>query len=65
LNVLQDFGLEGESAIHAVRSFRSMMHGFASLEQKEGFGLLLDLDITLQLLTESFLFGLSVYQKKD
>jgi len=61
--VLEAYGLEGEEALHAVRILRSLLHGFASLEQKGGFGLPLDLDVTLRLLTESYLAGLYVLRK--
>jgi hypothetical protein len=32
-------GLEGEDAIHAVRGFRSLIHGFVSLESTDGFAM--------------------------
>jgi AcrR family transcriptional regulator len=58
LRVLQAFDLDEETALHAVRAFRSMFHGFASLEQKGGFGLPLDHDVTLRFLIDTFLAGL-------
>jgi AcrR family transcriptional regulator len=35
--VLGGYGLEGETAIHAVRAVRSALHGFVSLEREGGF----------------------------
>ena len=58
LQVLQQYGLEGENALHATRGFRSICHGFASIEQQGGFGLPLDLDISLHVLLETFIKGL-------
>jgi AcrR family transcriptional regulator len=42
--VLRGYGLEGETAIHAVRTIRAALHGFASLEAEGGFGLPLSVD---------------------
>jgi hypothetical protein len=47
-----------EAALHAIRGLRSVLHGFASLEQKGGFGLPLDLDVSFRLLVDAFLTGL-------
>lgn len=58
LSVLREYGLKDEAALHAVRGLRSVLHGFASLEQKGGFGLPLSLDITLELLIDTFLAGM-------
>jgi len=45
-SVFADFGLEGETAIHAVRALRAAMHGFITLEQAGGFGLPVDVDLS-------------------
>lgn len=58
LRVLSAYGLEDEAALHAVRGLRSILHGFASLEQRGGFGLPLDHDQSLRLLIDSFLAGM-------
>jgi AcrR family transcriptional regulator len=58
VRVLNAYGLEDEAALHAVRGLRSILHGFASLEQRGGFGLPLDLDLSLRLLIDSFLAGI-------
>jgi len=42
--VLSELGCEGDQAIHAIRSLRSAVHGFALLEAAGGFGLPTDLD---------------------
>lgn len=42
--VLTGMGYEGDELIHAVRSLRSSLHGFAVLEVGSGFGLEVDLD---------------------
>ncbi len=46
VRVLKSFGLEGDMALHATRGLRSLFHGFASLEQKGGFGIPLDLNVS-------------------
>jgi AcrR family transcriptional regulator len=42
--VLRGYGIEGDSAIHAVRTIRSALHGFVSLEAEGGFGMPLAVD---------------------
>jgi len=44
LAVLRGYALEGEPAIHAVRTIRSALHGFVSLERERGFGLPINID---------------------
>jgi AcrR family transcriptional regulator len=44
--VLRGYGLEGDEAVHAARIVRAALHGFALLENGDGFGLDLDLDET-------------------
>lgn len=58
LAVMASFGLKGEDAIHAVRAFRSLVHGFATLEVYGGFGLPLDLDESFVRLVDLFIAGL-------
>ncbi|RSK25923.1 TetR/AcrR family transcriptional regulator [Bacillus sp. HMF5848] len=65
VKVLQAYNLEDEAALHAVRGLRSILHGFASLEQKGGFGLPLDLDHTFHLLLQSFLAGIHTFESKQ
>jgi AcrR family transcriptional regulator len=44
--VLRGYGLEDDEAIHAARIVRAALHGFAALENGDGFGIDLDLDDT-------------------
>lgn len=56
--IMASFGLEGEDAIHAVRAFRSLVHGFATLEVSGGFGIPLDLEESFIRLVDLFIAGL-------
>ncbi|MDG4657139.1 WHG domain-containing protein [Ectobacillus antri] len=58
LRVLEEYQLAEEDALHLVRGFRSIVHGFSSLEQKGGFGLSLDRDESLRRLLSTFIKGL-------
>lgn len=58
VDAIEPFGLKSEEAIHAVRGLRSIMHGFASLEQKGGFGIPLDLDESYKITIRAYLAGL-------
>ena len=58
VRVLSAYGLEKEAALHTVRGLRSLLHGFASLEQKGGFGLPLNPDQSLRLMIDTFLAGI-------
>lgn len=58
IQVLHAYELTGDAAIHAARGLRSLLHGFASLEQKGGFGIPLDLDVSLELLINAFIAGI-------
>ncbi|RUR03539.1 TetR/AcrR family transcriptional regulator [Labedella endophytica] len=42
--VLQDYGLEPDEEIHALRMVRSMVHGFATIEDTGGFQWAADVD---------------------
>lgn len=48
--VLAPYGLQGEKLIHALRAFRSLAHGFVSLELAGGFGIPVDLDASYHFL---------------
>ena len=48
--VVRGFGLEGEEAVHAARTVRSALHGFATLEAGGGFGLPVALDASFEAL---------------
>ena len=58
LAVMASLGLQGENAIHALRAFRSMVHGFATLEVAGGFGLPADCDESFRRLIETLIAGL-------
>lgn len=50
--VLASYGLQDEVALHAIRAWRSIVHGFVSLETSGGFGLPLEqrsFDLLLQI----------------
>lgn len=64
IRVLRAYDLEDEGALHAVRGLRSILHGFASLEQRGGFGLPLDLNVSLRLLIDTFLAGIHMMKPK-
>jgi AcrR family transcriptional regulator len=64
LAVLEPYGLDGEAAIHAVRGFRSIVHGFATLELAGGFGMPLDRDESFLRLLRAFIAGLRAEGKR-
>lgn len=56
--VLEAYPMDKSESIHMARSLRSMLHGFASLEQKGGFGLPFDLNDSLRMMIDNFIAGL-------
>jgi AcrR family transcriptional regulator len=58
LAVLRGYGLDDDRAVHATRVVRSALHGFATLEADDGFGLPLDLDASFDLLVATLDQGL-------
>jgi AcrR family transcriptional regulator len=44
LAIMRGWDLEGDDAIHAVRAFRSAVHGFVAIEASGGFGMAVDVD---------------------
>jgi len=56
--VLAPYRLSEEEAIHAIRSLRSIVHGFISLEVAGGFGMPVDLDASFHWLINLFIAGL-------
>ncbi|WP_168123718.1 TetR/AcrR family transcriptional regulator [Paenibacillus sp. HB172176] len=60
--VLEPYQLDEASRIHAVRGFRSLLHGFASIKQGGGFGMPIAIDDSLSFALECFFLGLE--QKK-
>ncbi len=57
--VLAPYRLSEEEAIHAIRSLRSIVHGFISLEVAGGFAMPVDLDASFHWLINLFIAGLS------
>jgi AcrR family transcriptional regulator len=58
LSVLTGSGLQDDDALHAVRAFRSVAHGFVALEAAGGFALALDRDESYRRLVRVFIDGL-------
>ncbi|MBY0122763.1 TetR-like C-terminal domain-containing protein [Bacillus sp. S/N-304-OC-R1] len=61
LQVLQAYQLEKEKAIHMVRGLRSILHGFASIEQTGGFGMPIETDKSFLILINTFINGLHTH----
>jgi hypothetical protein len=57
--VVRGYGLEGDDAVHAVRTLRAAVHGFVSLEAAGGFGLPLATDASFERLVSLLDRGLS------
>ena len=58
LAIMASLGLQGEEAIHGLRAFRSVAHGFATLEVAGGFGLPQDCDDSFRRLITALVAGL-------
>jgi AcrR family transcriptional regulator len=58
LAIVASLGQQGEAAVHAVRAFRSTVHGFATLEVAGGFGLPEDCDDSFRRLVDALATGL-------
>jgi AcrR family transcriptional regulator len=59
LAVLASCGIrDGKEAIHAARGLRSVVHGFATLEEAGGFGMLEDQDESFRRLVSAYASGL-------
>jgi hypothetical protein len=56
--ILVPFDLDEDRSIHALRGFRSLVHGFVSLEAVNGFGLKQNIDVSFQIVVFSFIAGL-------
>lgn len=59
VQVLEHYRLSLEDSLHTVRAFRSLVHGFASLEQRGGFQMELDRDESFRQLLRTYLAGLA------
>ncbi|MCE3201204.1 TetR/AcrR family transcriptional regulator [Paenibacillus sonchi] len=58
IRLLSCYELDAEGELHAVRGLRSLLHGFAALENKGGFGMPLDTNISLNWLISAFIAGI-------
>jgi AcrR family transcriptional regulator len=58
LKVLAAYNLHRDDAIHAVRMLRSIVHGFATLENARGFEMPLDRDETFRRLVNMFIMSI-------
>jgi AcrR family transcriptional regulator len=59
LAIVREWELEGDAAVHAIRTVRSALHGFVALEAAGGFGLPVDLEASFDRLVETVAQGLS------
>lgn len=57
-DVLRDYGLDGDVAVHAARSLRSALHGFVALEVGDGFTLPQGVDESFESLVDLLLGGI-------
>lgn len=58
MTLMSSLGLQNEDAIHGLRAFRSVVHGFATLEAAGGFGLPQDCDESFRRLITALAAGL-------
>nr|WP_106781203.1 TetR-like C-terminal domain-containing protein [Lysinibacillus timonensis] len=59
MGILSDYHLDQETIIHAIRGWRSILHGFASLEQKGAFGMPVDTEKSINYIIEGFISTIS------
>jgi hypothetical protein len=58
LAVLRAWDLEGDDAVHAVRAFRSALHGFVAIEAADGFGMDVDVEVSFERLLATLAEGI-------
>jgi AcrR family transcriptional regulator len=63
LRILIFYNLEGDGLIHATRGLRSLLHGFASLEQNKGFGLSQKVDESIHLTIDALIAGFYIIKE--
>lgn len=56
--VFKAYQLKQDDSLHMARALRCILHGFASLKHRGGFGLPLDLELSFGEIVETFLAGL-------
>ncbi|WP_404456507.1 TetR/AcrR family transcriptional regulator [Oceanobacillus kapialis] len=57
--ILADYHLNEKDTIHFIRGFRSILHGFATLEQKSGFGIPISIDESLDYVIQTYVNGIN------
>ncbi len=63
--VLRPYQLTKEHLLHAIRLWRSMLHGFADIEVSGGFGLPLDIDETFRYLIDGLVVNITRFSVED
>jgi AcrR family transcriptional regulator len=58
--VLASYGLQGEEALHAIRGYRAVLHGFVSLEMVGGYELPLSREDSYSRLVVTYIDGLTL-----
>ncbi|OMF22192.1 TetR family transcriptional regulator [Paenibacillus sp. FSL H8-0548] len=58
INMLSHYKLDYDTSIHIVRGFRSLLHGFASIEQKGGFGMSQSPNDSIKIIVQTYINGL-------
>lgn len=58
IQLISAFGLDEEGNLHAARGLRSILHGLSTLEHQGGFGMPLDLNVTLTRLINTYIAGI-------
>ncbi|KAB7667788.1 TetR/AcrR family transcriptional regulator [Bacillus sp. B1-b2] len=56
--VLLPYQLNAEETIHAIRGLRSILHGFASIESNNGFGMNINTNASFHFLLSTYIKGL-------
>ncbi|WP_248929223.1 TetR/AcrR family transcriptional regulator [Paenibacillus hamazuiensis] len=56
--ILEPYRLSTDDAVHVIRGLRSLVHGFAMLELKHGFGMDIDRDESLRRLLAIYIAGI-------
>lgn len=65
VRALKAYNLSDEEAIHVTRGLRSILHGFASIEQMGGFRLSYDIDVSFKLLIDTFIKGIHNFKDNE
>jgi hypothetical protein len=63
--VLAPFDLDEDRSIHAIRGFRSFVHGFVSLEAAQGFAMEQSTDESFEFIVLQFIAGLDAARRGE